>query len=111
VIPLDATGTVSGAAHRLVGSDIAWDVAVQGNQLGVVGNQILYEDGGSTMDSRLFRPLDLTGKALGPWVCVGPPQPAGPVDMAIDSDGTGFAVVSQDPAGDEVLTRFNAMGQ
>jgi hypothetical protein len=114
VIPLNGSGQVAGAAHRLVGSDIAEDMAILGGQLGVVASKILINNGDSASPGhrKLFRPLDLTGKALGSWICVGADEPGNvPVDMAIDADGTGFAVMSQDPTGAEVLTRFNAMGQ
>ncbi len=105
VLPLDASGNVTGAAHHYLGSIEGWDMALQGSTLGVVATR-------STGEPE-FRPVDLTGAPTGSWVCLDAPVPGTlSQGLAIDVDGSsGFAVMYTSPAGEDVLVRFNTMGQ
>jgi hypothetical protein len=130
VILLDNSGNVSGHVKRYIGADIAWDIVAQGNEMGLVVERQLDNDevdaGGPGVDAAndadldlqpyqlRFRPLADDGSVLGPWVCIGQDVPSNSAfqDMAIDLDpGGGYAVASRSPAGDELLTIFNHLGQ
>ena len=113
VVILDPSGNVAGPAHRLLGADFPWDIAAQGTELGVViASNDMIVDGAEGPRRPFFRPLDAAGHALGPWVCLGAGLASNAVqDMAIDADGTGYAVVFQDPSADELLTRIGPLGK
>lgn len=111
-VPLDASGNVSGTAHRLLGADYPWDIALQGNEVGLVtsGNDILV-DGSEGPRKPLFRPLDLTGHPIGPWVCLDGFVPTGQYqDMALLQEANGYALVYKTPADDTVLVKFDHLG-
>jgi hypothetical protein len=111
VLPLDATGQPVPPAHRLLGADQPWAIAAFGNELGVVvsGNDVPAGESGPRPP--LFRPLDSSGHALGPWVCLDVPVPKDQYqNMAIDSDLDGYSVVYQSPSNQAVLARFDHLG-
>jgi hypothetical protein len=113
VVPLSATGAVTGPAHRYLGADVPWDLAAQGTELGLVveGNDVAV-DGSEGPRTPLFRPLDATGHPLAPWVCLGNPVPAGQTqDLAIDADETGYAIVYPTETSDEMFLLVDHLGQ
>lgn len=113
IVPLDKTGNVSGAAHRLLGGDLPWGLAAHADDAALV---VLTNDVkmGPTEGPRApqFRPLDITGKPTGPWVCLDGRISAGQnQDMAIlaETDGS-YSVVYKSVADTTMLVRLNKLG-
>ncbi|MDB4937637.1 MAG: hypothetical protein JWP87_4609, partial [Labilithrix sp.] len=113
VVPLDATGTLSGPAHRLLGGDLPWGLASHGDDAALV---VLTNDVkvGNTEGPRApqFRPLDVTGKPTGPWVCLDAKVPSAFYqDMGILAEpGGGYAVVYKSPTDTTMLVRVDKLG-
>jgi hypothetical protein len=112
VLPLDSTGHPQPPAHRLLGADQPWSIAAFGNDLGVA---ISGDDVGDTGEQGprppLFRPLDGTGHALGPWVCLDDPVPRNALqNMGIAADTNGYSVVYLSPSSTTILARFDPLG-
>jgi hypothetical protein len=92
-----------GSGHLLDGAAYGWDLAVLGTELGVVAKRPTGEP--------QFRPLDAAGAPTGPWVCLEGPIADPFQQVAIDADGTGYAIVYRDPDGAEQLLKLNHLGQ
>jgi hypothetical protein len=113
VVPLDATGKLSGPAHRLLGGDLPWGLASHAGDAALVS---LTNDTnvGTAEGPRApqFRPLDITGKPTGPWVCLDARIAAGlEQDMGILADTTGgYSVTYKSPADATVLIRLDKLG-
>jgi hypothetical protein len=111
-LPLDGAGKVAGSARRLLGADVPWGMAVLGNEVGLVtsSNDIIV-DGAEGPRKPMFRPLDLTGHPIGPWVCLDNQVPGRQAqDIAIAAESKGYAVVFKSVNDDTVLTRFDHLG-
>jgi hypothetical protein len=111
-LPLDGTGKVSGPARRLLGADLPWGMAVLGSEVGIVtsSNDVIV-DGAEGPRKPMFRPLDLTGHPIGPWVCLDDQVPGRQnQDMAIAAESKGYAVVFKSVADNTVLARFDHLG-
>ena len=112
-VPLDATGKRSGTAHRLLGGDLPFGLASHDNDVALV---VLTNDikVGTNEGPRApqFRPLDLTGKPTGPWVCLdGRIASSLYQDMSIMAEpGGGYAVVYKSPTDTTVLARVDKLG-
>jgi hypothetical protein len=113
IVPLDTTGKVSGTAHRLLGGDLPWGLAAHANDAALV---VLTNDTkvGTSEGPRApqFRPLDITGKPTGPWVCLDGRISAGQnQDMAIlaETDGS-YSVVYKSVTDTTMLVRLNKLG-
>jgi hypothetical protein len=112
-LPLDATGKVSGPAHRLLGGDLPWGLASHGDDaaLVVLTNDVKVgnEEGPRAPQ---FRPLDVTGKPTGPWVCLdGKISSKLYQDMGILAEaGGGYSVVYKSPLDTTVLVRVDKLG-
>ena len=112
-VPLDATGKLSGLAHRLLGGDLPWGLASHAGDAALLSlsNDVKVgtQEGPRTPQ---FRPLDITGKPTGPWVCLDGKVPAGLAqDMGILADATGgYSVVYKSPADATVLIRVDKLG-
>jgi hypothetical protein len=112
VVLLDTTGHPQPPAHRLLGADTPWSIAAFGSELGVAisGNDV-GDAGEQGPRPPLFRPLDATGHALGPWVCLDTPVARNQLqDMGIGSDANGYSVVYLSPSNETVLARFDHLG-
>jgi hypothetical protein len=113
IVPLDATGKLSGPAHRLLGGDLPWGLASHAGDAALVSltNDVKV---GTAEGPRApqFRPLDLTGKPTGPWVCLDAKIAAGlEQDMGILADPTGgYSVTYKSPADATVLIRTDKLG-
>ena len=112
-VPLDTTGKVSGTAHRLLGGDLPWGLAAHANDAALV---VLTNDTKVGMSegprAPQFRPLDITGKPTGPWVCLDGRISAGQnQDMGIlaESDGS-YSVVYKSVGDTTMLARLNKLG-
>lgn len=112
-LPLDATGKVSGPAHRLLGGDLPWGLASHGDDaaLVVLTNDVKI-DGGEGPRAPQFRPLDVTGKPTGPWVCLdGKISSKLYQDMGILAEaGGGYSVVYKSPTDTTMLVRVDKLG-
>jgi hypothetical protein len=113
IVPLDSTGKLSGPAHRLLGGDLPWGLASHAGDAALVSltNDVKV---GSAEGPRApqFRPLDITGKPTGPWVCLDAKIAAGlEQDMGILAEPTGgYAVTFKSPADATVLIRTDKLG-
>jgi hypothetical protein len=112
-VPLDTTGKVSGPAHRLLGGDLPWGLASHGNDaaLVVLTNDVkVGNDEGPRAPQ--FRPLDVTGRPTGPWVCLDARIDNGLYqDMGILAEANGgYSVVYKSPADSTVLVRVDKLG-
>ncbi|MDB5216837.1 MAG: hypothetical protein JWO86_4764 [Myxococcaceae bacterium] len=113
VVPLDGSGKLSGPAHRLLGGDLPWGLASHGDDAALV---VLTNDVkvGTTEGPRApqFRPLDVTGKPTGPWVCLDAKIPSALYqDMGILAEPTGgYAVVYKSPTDTTMLVRVDKLG-
>jgi hypothetical protein len=113
IVPLDSAGKVSGVARRLLGGDLPWGLASHAGDaaLVVLTNDVKV----GTMEgprAPQFRPLDLTGKPTGPWVCLDARIGSGlNQDMGIVADPAGgYSVVYKSPADTTVLVRLDKLG-
>ena len=112
-VPLDATGKRSGTAHRLLGGDLPFGLASHDNDVALV---VLTNDiktgGNEGPRAPQFRPLDLTGKPTGPWVCLdGRIATSLYQDMSIMAEpGGGYAVVYKSTTDTTVLARVDKLG-
>jgi hypothetical protein len=112
-VPLDATGKLSGPAHRLLGGDLPWGLASHAGDAALVS--LTNDTKVGTMEgprAPQFRPLDITGKPTGPWVCLDAKIAAGlEQDMGILAEPNGgYAVTYKSPADATVLVRVDALG-
>jgi hypothetical protein len=98
---LDENGAVRGSAHRLMGAYFGWDLSVGDDAIGIVAAR---ESG-----EPQFRPFDLDGEPLGPWVCL-----TGVTDIslpsAVDQNGDGWAVIYRDAQGAIQFSTFDRLG-
>ena len=112
-VPLDATGKVSGLARRLIGGDLPFALASHGNDAALV---VLTNDTkvGNVEGPRApqFRPLDVTGKPTGPWVCLDARVPSTFYqDMSLLAEASGgYSVVYKSPTDTTVLLRTDKLG-
>lgn len=112
-VPLDATGKRSGLARRLLGGDLPFGLASHGNDVALVvlTNDIkVGNDEGPRAPQ--FRPLDVTGKPTGPWVCLDGRIPSTLYqDMSILAEASGgYSVVYKTPADTTMLVRVDKLG-
>jgi hypothetical protein len=112
-VPLDTTGKVSGPARRLLGGDLPFGLASHDNDVALVvlTNDIkVGNDEGPRAPQ--FRPLDITGKPTGPWVCLDARIPSNLYqDMSILAEPSGgYSVVYKSPADTTMLVRVNKLG-
>lgn len=112
-VPLDATGKVSGPAHRLLGGDLPWGLASHAGDAALVTmtNDVKMGNQEGPRASQL-RPLDITGKPTGPWVCFDGRINAGQYqDMGILAEASGgYSVVYKSVADTSVLIRVDKSG-
>jgi hypothetical protein len=113
IVPLDPTGKLSGPAHRLLGGDLPWGLASHGGDAALVSltNDVKVGTAEGPRAPQL-RPLDITGKPTGPWVCLDAKIPAGlEQDMGIVAEPSGgYAVTYKSPADATVLIRTDKLG-
>jgi len=100
VVLLDEDGIVVPPAHRYLGAKYALDLAVQGDEIGLLAVQ---QD-----DRPAFRPLGADGAVQGPWVCLTEPQFG--AQAALDADGAGYAMVYRTPGGAVELLKTDSLG-
>ncbi len=112
VVPLDATGKVSGVARRLLGGDAPWAVASRGSDVALVTMSNDTKVSGKEGPRKpQFRSLDTTGKPLAPWVCFDDRVPAGQYqDMGVLAETTGYAVVFKTVQDELALQRVDKLG-
>lgn len=112
-VPLDATGKVSGVARRLLGGDLPFALASHGNDVALV---VLTNDVkvGNMEGPRApqFRPLDVTGKPTGPWVCLDARIPNTLYqDMSLLAEASGgYSIVYKSPTDTTMLVRTDKLG-
>ena len=113
VVPLDTTGKLSGPAHRLLGGDLPWGLASHAGDAALVSltNDVKVGTAEGPRAPQL-RPLDITGKPTGPWVCLDQKIPAGlNQDMGILAEASGgYAVVYKAPDDGSTLIRTDKLG-
>lgn len=101
VVLLDDFGRQIGT-RRLEGAEYGFGLAAQGSELGVV---VRKSDGNDA-----FRPLDASGAALGPWVCLASAAPNADHAAAIAADGAGYALLYRAPDGSTNLAKLGRLG-
>lgn len=103
VLAVDGNGKVLGPAHRLLGGQFGWDLAAQGDKLGVLA----LKDTGEAV----FRPLDASGAPLGPWLCFAGPSPNDLyITAALQAAGAGYEILYRGNDGAVDLTAVDALG-
>jgi hypothetical protein len=102
VLILDEEGSVVGPGRRFLGAAVGWDLAAQGDSLGLLAKR--------TSGEAQFRPLDATGAATGPWVCLTAPVDDLYHQAGLAAHGAGFAVVHRTPEGAEALVAIDKQG-
>lgn len=113
LVPVNATGQVSGVARRLLGGDAPWALASRGDEVGLVtmSNDLVVNNVYPGPRRPMFRSFDATGKPLGPWVCLDDYIPVAQLqDMAIMTDGNGYSVVYKTKSDATNLIRFDRLG-
>jgi len=102
VVILDDKGTVTGAAHRFLGATFGWDLAVLGDELGLIARRATGEIA--------FRSLDAEGAPLAAWRCVTTPSEDLYQSAGIDADEDGYALLYRTPEGAEALSIVDRLG-
>jgi hypothetical protein len=117
LLVLDAEGKIVPPIRRLLGVKSAVGVAGAGEEIGVLARRTITEQDDPDAAPEVtagpfeFRPFLPTGEPAANWLCLGATKPVGIAEGAIDSDGTGYAIVHRTTAGAVALVRFDNRGQ
>jgi hypothetical protein len=104
----DAGGRRTSAGLKLLGTRGAAALAVQGSEIGVLAERRA-DGAASTVE---FRPFDVSGAPVGPWVCLDAPGVNGVADRGggLVADGSGYSAVFRANDGSISLARFDHLG-
>jgi len=106
VVTLDGLGRLARPGHLFDGVKdrfgAAFDIGARGGELAIVALRADRADA--------FRPLDGTGQALGPWVCLSDPDPTVTHSASLDCEGDACAVLYSGTGGAVQLVRTNRLG-
>lgn len=102
VLRLDDDGNPIPPTYKFLGTSYAYDMAIQGEEIGIVARRKTGEP--------MFRALDKTGAPLGSWVCLAGSLQNVVGGYAIDVDGAGYAAVGTMPDNSTRLFRFDRLG-
>jgi hypothetical protein len=102
----DQGGRRTSAGLKLVGTVGAAALAVQGSEIGVLAERRA-ENGTTTIE---FRPFDVAGAPIGPWVCLDTPGSLGDLGGGLTTDGAGYSAVFRAKDGSISLARFDRLG-
>lgn len=105
LVMLDVGGRPTTSGLKLLGTLDGADLAVRGEELGVLARR--YEGGRAAVE---FRPFDLRGNPLGPWVCLD--DLGGRTDLGggLTADGNGYAAVYRAQDQTTYFARFDRLG-
>jgi hypothetical protein len=109
LVLLDVGGRPTTAGLKLVGTGDGSGLVVNGSEIGVLAHRT-ETHGQSVLVAAEFRPFDLNGAPLGPWVCFDPPAAMGDVGGALAADGAGYAALYRTKDGATSLVRFDHLG-
>jgi hypothetical protein len=113
VVPLDKSGKPTGPAHRFLGADYPADLAINGNEAGLLILSKFENDAGLPEYYRpQFRRIDLTGKPLDAWVCLTTDftNQTAAYPAALLVEATGYASVFRGLTNEDVFMRFDHLG-
>ena len=112
VVPLDASGKVSGPARRLLGGDAPWGLASRGDDVALVTmSNDTKVNGNEGPRKPQFRALDPAGVPLAPWVCFDERIATGQYqDMGVLAEPNGYAVVYKTVTDETALQRVDKLG-
>jgi hypothetical protein len=99
---IDDEGLVLGSGYKLLGTSESYDIAVQGDGIGIVARRATGEI--------QFRSLDFNANPLGAWICLAGPNNDIYSRAAIDPIEGGYAVVYRTAAQGLALSELDTFG-